>query len=255
MDFEFAVFQILESCLYDMIAINPAMRGQMKALKFTVLQPSFTIHRLEPGTSIPKAVFTSLFYSISQTDEELSIVAPETVRIESGKSEAGWNVLKIAGPLDFSMTGVLANIAATLAAQEISIFAISTFDTDYILVKSENLKKTKTALIAAGHKFGRVQKEQALEDDGFLKKAHKSLLEKQIPFIKQLFMEKINPSALTTLRSEAAMAAMVGGLYEFLPTPVRLVINRDVFVHFCVNNLDKILPEAAQPAAKNKKSK
>ena len=67
----------------------------------------------------------------------------------------GWSCLKIAGPLDFSLTGILADISTVLAEAEISIFAISTFDTDYILVKSEKLPYAKAALLASGYTFKR----------------------------------------------------------------------------------------------------
>lgn len=224
----------------------------MKALKFIVLNPTFNVHRLQPGAPIPKAVFASPFYSIVRTDEELSLVVPETVQIKAEKTEAGWRALKLVGPLDFSLTGILAGIADVLAAAGVSIFAISSFDTDYILVKNENLKTAREALLAAGHKFGRKQPEEAETEKGFFQQGYDNLLEKQIPLIKQLFVEKIGPGALVTLRSETALAAAAGGLYEFLPTPVRLVANRDVFVSFCVHNLDKILPEAPQPKTKNK---
>lgn len=80
--------------------------------------------------------------------------------------------------------------------------------------------------------------------------AYAALLEKQIPLIKTLLVEKIGPAALATLRSETTLAAAIGGLYEFLPTAIRLVVNRDIFVHFCVRNLDRILPEIPTAAKK-----
>jgi hypothetical protein len=85
--------------------------------------------------------------------------------------------------------------------------------------------------------------------------AYAAMLEKHIPLIKNLLVEKIGPAALATLRSETALMAAVGGLYEFLPTAVRLVINRDVFVNFCVRNLDRILPEVPVAAKKKPASK
>ena len=227
----------------------------MKTLKFFVLDGLFSLHRLKVGTSIPKALFASPFFSVSQTADELSIVAPEALKIDAEKTEAGWSALKVAGPLPFSETGILADIAATLAKANISIFAISTFDTDYVLVKNENLKAAKEALSAAGHKFGRTTNKETQPDEGFHMESYHSLLEKQIPLISQLITEKIGPAALTTLRSETAIAAAVGGLYEFLPTPVRLVVNRELFVNFCVRNLDKIIPEAPQIKTKSKQKK
>ncbi len=130
----------------------------MKPLKFSIIAGPFTIHRLKPGASLPKGLAKSPFYSLTGSGEELSIVAPENFALESEKSEPGWSVLKVIGPLDFGEVGLLAEISATLAAAQIPIFALSTFDTDYILVKKEQLKTAKAALTAAGHKFARAAK-------------------------------------------------------------------------------------------------
>lgn len=229
----------------------------MNALKFIILNPTFNVHRLKPDAAIPKAVFASPFYSICQAEDELSLVVSDTIEIAAEKTEPGWRALKVVGPLDFSLTGILAGIAETLAKAGVSIFAISTFNTDYILVKNDNLKVAKDALMAAGHKFGRAPQKEAEKEEGFFHQHYNTLLEKQIPLIKQLIIEKIGPGALTSLRSEASLAVAVGGLYEFLPMPVRLVANREIFIAFCVHNLDKILPEAPkpQPKAITKKAK
>lgn len=122
-------------------------------LNLGILEDLFTIHRLSLKSEIPDQVFQGLFYSISKTDEELSVVCPSSVSLNSEKSETGWACIKVLGPLDFSLTGILAEISAVLAKAEISIFAISTFDTDYILVKSENLQAAKKALQLAEHIF------------------------------------------------------------------------------------------------------
>jgi uncharacterized protein len=227
----------------------------MKTLKFIALNGSYNIHRLKPGTALPKALFTSHFYSISQTEDELSVVAPLAIKLEAEKTEPGWSVLKVAGPLEFSETGILAGIAATLAEAGISIFTISTFDTDYILVKDAQLRTAKEALISAGHKFARVTRAIVEERTSPTINAYAALLEKQIPLIKSLLNEKIGPAVQTTLRSPAAWAAVIAGIYEFLPTPVRLVVNRDIFVSYCLRNLDKILPEVAPIKTQIKKTK
>ena len=72
---------------------------------------------------------------------------------EGVKCEKGWRCLKVEGPLDFGLTGILASLAQPLAEAKISIFAISTFDTDYILVKDENFKAAVLALSSAGHEI------------------------------------------------------------------------------------------------------
>jgi uncharacterized protein len=130
----------------------------MKSLKFTVLEGTFSIHRLKADASIPKAVYASPFYAIVKSEQELSIVAVGSIAVESQRSEPGWSALRVDGTLDFSETGILAGIASTLARAGISIFAVSTFDTDTILLKSERLKDAKAALSAAGHKFARPRK-------------------------------------------------------------------------------------------------
>jgi hypothetical protein len=70
---------------------------------------------------------------------------------EGSRAETGWRCLKVQGPLDFNLTGILSSIAAPLAEVEVSIFAISTYNTDYILVKENDLEKAKQALRASGH--------------------------------------------------------------------------------------------------------
>ena len=91
-----------------------------------------------------------------RTHDELSIVCTEDLctedRMGHGATvERGWVALKLEGPFPFSMTGVLASFVQPLAEAEIPIFAISTFDTDYVLIKRENLKGAVMALGAAGH--------------------------------------------------------------------------------------------------------
>lgn len=119
----------------------------------TILEGQFTIHRLLPNHELPQAVFQSSFYSISKSNEELTIVCSSIVPIPSQRSETGWSCIKVLGPLDFSLTGILAGISAVVAKAGISLFAISTFDTDYILTKSKKLPAAKKALQEAGYNF------------------------------------------------------------------------------------------------------
>lgn len=103
------------------------------------LDACFAIHRLPAHSKIPAQVFTAPIYFIAKTFDEISIVLPQNIKIESDDVEPDWQALAVVGPLDFSLTGILSNIAAVLANEKISIFAISTFDTDYILVKKDTL--------------------------------------------------------------------------------------------------------------------
>ena len=91
---------------------------------------------------------------IGSTDEELSLVC-ETDRTPANTlaREDGWRALRIVGQLDFSLTGILSKIAAILADEQIGIFAVSTYDTDYILVKEENLERAAGALREKGYKL------------------------------------------------------------------------------------------------------
>jgi uncharacterized protein len=120
-------------------------------LSFSIIQGKFTIHRLSPESEIPTEVYRSSFYSITRTDDELSIVCPSSLSLASGNSNAGWACLKATGPLDFTLTGVLADISAILEESGISVFVLSTFDTDYFLVKADILERAKEALRNAKH--------------------------------------------------------------------------------------------------------
>ena len=122
-------------------------------LQLSVLESLFTIHRFPPNHEIPNQVYGNEFYTISKTEDELLIVCNASIQLNSEKSETGWSCLKVVGPLDFSLTGILAEISTVLAEAKISIFAISTFDTDYILIKTEKLPLAIEALLASGYTF------------------------------------------------------------------------------------------------------
>ena len=123
----------------------------MKLPALTLLQAQFTVHRLPADAGIPEAVLNNPFFSVARTSDELSIVVPEEVVVKSARQESGWSCIKVLGPLDFGLTGILAGISKILAEEGISIFAVSTFDTDYILVKQEACEHAMRALEAAGY--------------------------------------------------------------------------------------------------------
>ena len=92
------------------------------------------------------------FFFIGKTDEEISLVCrTEDTPADTTDREDGWRGFRIAGILDFSLTGILAKISGVLAEKEIGIFAVSTYNTDYVLVKKENLGRAMEALSAAGY--------------------------------------------------------------------------------------------------------
>ncbi|MES2127002.1 MAG: ACT domain-containing protein [Pseudomonadota bacterium] len=122
------------------------------ALRLKLGDERLAVVRLDPESDIPAwALVRSHFSSISRTPDELSIVCDESQVPDGARIEGGWRALKVEGPLDFGLTGILAAIADPLARAGVSIFAISTFDTDYVLVKDDKVNVALAALCAAGH--------------------------------------------------------------------------------------------------------
>jgi len=123
------------------------------SLTLSLLSGSFGICRLEPEATIPDWANAGGFISITRTSDELSIVCAEANVPEGVKADRGWRCLKVEGPLDLSLTGVLASLVSPLAEARINIFAISTFDTDYLLVKEEKISRATEVLIRSGHRL------------------------------------------------------------------------------------------------------
>jgi len=123
------------------------------SIKMAVMPGEFNIHRFEPTDTVPTDILARGFFSVCRTDEELSIVCADTIPLASARCDAGWSGIKVLGPLEFSMTGILAHIAGLLAQAGISIFALSTYDTDYLLVKTGRLASAVAALKAGGYSF------------------------------------------------------------------------------------------------------
>ncbi len=122
------------------------MNATRKGLRLSMLEGQVSVCRLDPSSGIPNWAVTGGLFSVTRTAEELSVVCPESAVPEDIRCEKGWRVLKLEGPFEFSEVGVLASLTAPLAEAGISIFAISTFDTDYVLVKKERLDLAVAAL-------------------------------------------------------------------------------------------------------------
>ena len=122
-------------------------------LVLTVLEETFSIHRLAPDASLPETISECDFYSLSKTADELSLVCPENLAVISKKHSPDWKCLKVSGPLDFKLTGIIAGITDVLSKERISVFVISTFDTDYILIKKQNLTNAVSELEGAGYQI------------------------------------------------------------------------------------------------------
>lgn len=116
------------------------------------------LKRIEAGFSVCKIKdisgvdFKQEFCFVGKTDEELSLVcSTETVPDNVLERDDGWKAFRIQGVLDFSLIGILSKISTILAENKIGIFAVSTFNTDYILTKSENYEKALEVLVQAGY--------------------------------------------------------------------------------------------------------
>ena len=92
----------------------------------------------------------SPFFSVTRTAEEVSVVGPQA--LEGARTEGPWRAFRVAGVLDFSLTGVLHELTAPLADAGISVFVQSTFDTDYVLIREESADAAVSAWESAGHK-------------------------------------------------------------------------------------------------------
>ena len=119
-------------------------------LHIDVLRESFNIHRLPADAGIPNTVLEQGFYALVRTTDELSIVCAAQLSVESSETAADWRGLRVRGPLDLALTGILAHLSRILAEAGVTIFAVSTFDTDYVLVPATELASAIEALRTNG---------------------------------------------------------------------------------------------------------
>lgn len=117
----------------------------------SALPQTFAIHSLPVTAAIPAEVFQAPVYFLGKTSEELSIVVPDSLNIDSDDCDLDWRVLEVLGPLQLSMIGIMADISQVLAKANISIFIVSTFETDYFLVKQKDLTSAANALQQDGY--------------------------------------------------------------------------------------------------------
>lgn len=122
-------------------------------MQLKILDKKLKVVKFKANETIPEIIFKQDFYSITKTDEELSIVIDENVNISNDIVENNWRAIKIVGVLDFALIGILSRISTILAQAKISIFAISTYNTDYILLKSDKLENAVEILKENEYKF------------------------------------------------------------------------------------------------------
>ena len=123
------------------------------SLSFTSDTTKLAVCRLDAEEPIPAWATAGPWWTVSHTQSELSIVCEEG-RVPEGVAKTGpWRALQVAGTLDHQLVGILASITATLAASQVPIFAVSTYDTDWVLVPEDRFERACSALVGAGHQF------------------------------------------------------------------------------------------------------
>jgi len=120
-------------------------------LTLSILPEVFAVCRLEPDAALPAWAMRGSFFSITRTPEEVSIVCQQDAVPEDVLAEKAWRGLKVEGPIDFAFTGVLASLARPLAEAGVSIFPLATYNTDYLLLKEQDLARAIVALSEEGH--------------------------------------------------------------------------------------------------------
>jgi hypothetical protein len=126
--------------------------GQLRLL---LQDDAYAVCKLDPNTPIPAWATKGDFFSVTGSADELSIVCRQDAAPHDVRCEPGWRCLRVAGAMPFSIVGVLASLTAPLAEAGISLFAVSTFDTDYLFVKEEKLEAAIAALERRGHTIDR----------------------------------------------------------------------------------------------------
>ena len=131
-------------------SLRPA-RYRPAVVKLYVLDELYAVARCDPDAPVPEWARGGHFWSVTRSDAELSVVCREDDVPATASAERGWCALELAGPLDFSLTGVVSALVVPLAEAEVPIFVLSTFETDYLLIRERDLARSVTALTAAGH--------------------------------------------------------------------------------------------------------
>lgn len=124
-------------------------------LALRILAGSYAVAQLDPAGPVPEWAHDRTLSALVLTGDELTVVCPAGAVPEDVHSFGPLSALAVEGPLDFAQTGILASLAGPLADAGVSIFALSTFDTDVLLVREQQLDRAEVALRAAGHVIGR----------------------------------------------------------------------------------------------------
>ena len=128
-------------------------RTSREFMNLELLEFEVSIHRLSRDHMVPPALREEPFFAVVVAEHETTVVCPSAVALHSREVETGWRVLRVVGPIELSVIGVLAGIAQVLAAAKVSLFAVSTFETDYLLVRQVDLPVARNALQTNGFQF------------------------------------------------------------------------------------------------------
>ncbi len=124
---------------------------QVGQLPLSVLPEQFAICQTGAGETMPRPLPGCRFWSLTCTDDGWSVVLPMESVPAGWKAETGWRCLKVIGPLDLTLIGVLADLSCILARAAISVFVISTYETDYVFVRARDLERAVAVLRECGH--------------------------------------------------------------------------------------------------------
>jgi uncharacterized protein len=127
------------------------MPAAKRSFELSLLLETFAICHLAADAVIPEWAARGRFFSITRTSDELSVIAEAALVPDPLRNEVGWRVMKVHGPLDLSEVGILASLLEPLVVAGVSVFTISTFDTDYLLVPCIQLREALAALRNASH--------------------------------------------------------------------------------------------------------
>lgn len=131
------------------VATSP--KAEIRGLAIWTLKDRLAVCRLPPKDPVPEWAWSGSFSSVTRTEDELSVVCAEGIVPEGMLCERGWRCLRVQGPIAFSEIGVLSSLVTPLAEAGISMFVVSTYDTDYVLVKQDALSSAQDVLVSHGH--------------------------------------------------------------------------------------------------------
>jgi hypothetical protein len=127
----------------------------LASVQLVAVPGEFQIHRLAPDQSLPSAAWQSSLVAVLRSNDELSLVCDAQIKIDAAASVGPWRALRVQGTLDFALTGIIAGLTAPLAQAAISVFVIASFDTDYLLLRSESYDVAVATLKQAGYALAR----------------------------------------------------------------------------------------------------